>query len=265
MPLGRGVAQLFALVVFVAVSVCARPLRAEVALPELRGHVNDGAGLLDDDASRQLEVELSKYEQETGHQFAFVSVPSLDGTPIEDFSIRLAEKWKLGDEKRDDGLLLIVAEQERKVRIEVGYGLEGAVPDALAARIIRHQITPAFKQGDYAGGIGEAFTTLMKAAEGESVRVGPADSEGRHTRSFIRPLFWMFALAMIFLMNRGGGGRGGRRRHYYGALGGLGMGLGARRLGGGFGGGGFGGGGFGGGGFGGGGGGFGGGGSSGGW
>lgn len=237
-----------------------RVAHAELEIPQLRGHVTDQAKVLSVSGRESLEVTLTSYERATGHQFAFLSIPSLEGAPIEDFSMRVAEKWKLGDEKRDDGLILVIAQQDRKMRIEVGYGLEGVIPDALAAKIIRHQLTPAFQKGDFEGGIDAAFSTLMKAAEGEAVRVGPSDESGDQ-RSLVRPLFWLFALLIIVLMNRGAGaGRGGG-----GGLGAFAAGaalgsLGGRR----YGGGGFGGG-FGGGGFGGGGGGFGGGGSSGGW
>jgi uncharacterized protein len=96
-----------------------------------------------------------------------LTVPSLEDDPIEDFSLRVVEAWQLGAAQRDDGLLLLVAVAERRVRIEVGYGLEGEIPDALTARIIRGQIQPAFRRGDYATGIEEAFRQLMRLAEGE--------------------------------------------------------------------------------------------------
>ncbi len=186
--------------------------RAETPLPELGGRVNDGAGLLDGAARAQLEAELAAYERATGHQFALVTVQTLDGLPIEDFSIRLAEKWKLGDAKRDDGLLLIVAARDHKMRIEVGYGLEGAIPDALAARVVRYELGPAFRQGQYAQGITRAFQVLEKAAQGEAVRVGPANDEAqRASPSWFRYLPLLLFL-LIFLLNgrgRGGGGSGG--------------------------------------------------------
>ncbi len=236
-------------------------LRAEVELPQLKGRVNDQAGLLATAEQAQLERQLSEYEKSTGHQFVFVSVPSLEGDAIESFSIRLAEQWKLGDKERDDGLLFIVAQKERKVRIEVGYGLEGAIPDAVASRVIRDQVAPAFSQGAYSEGIKSAFSTLMSAASGEAQK--PPSDEGARRRKKKRSPFgaflWLGIVGLILFLKRGGGTGGGRsRRRYYGSMGGLG-------LGGGLGGSGFGGGGFGGGSFGGGGGGFGGGGSSGGW
>ena len=234
--------------------------QAALELPELQGHVNDRAQFLSAAAKGELEQKLIEYERETGHQLAFVSIPSLDGAPIEDFSIRLLEKWKLGDAKRDDGLLLVVAKAERAMRIEVGYGLEGAVTDALAAQVVRNELVPAFRTGDFEGGISRAFSLLMRAAEGESVRVGPAPEE-RSSGAVGRILPLIFLAVVIFLVSSGGGGgRGGygRRGSMLGWGGAFGAASGGRR-------GGFGSGGFGGGGFGGGGGGFGGGGASGNW
>jgi len=228
---------------------------AEVPLPEFRARVTDTGAVLSPEAARSLEERLTRYERETGHQFAFVSVASLGGAPIEDFSIRLAEKWQLGDAKRDDGLILLVAKNDRQMRIEVGYGLEGAVPDALAARIIRNQLRPAFRAGQFDQGVIGAFDLLMRAAQGESVRVGPPErkrgAKGFSIDNLLRfaPFIFFFLLMlMLRLSSRGRGGRGGGWMYYGG---------GYSRGGGG--------GGFSGGGFSGGGGGFGGGGASGGW
>lgn len=100
-------------------------------VPPLRQRVEDSAGILRPEQRQALEQSLADYEQRTGHQIAELTVPSLRGDPLEDFSIRVVEAWKLGDRKRDDGLLIVMALEERKVRIEVGYGLEGVVRAAL--------------------------------------------------------------------------------------------------------------------------------------
>jgi uncharacterized protein len=228
--------------------------------PKLEGRVNDLGGVLSPQGKQRLESELAQYEKKTGHQFAFLSVESLEGRPIEDFAMAVAEKWKLGDKTRDDGLIVIVAKADRQMRIEVGYGLEGAVPDALAAKIIRNEMVPSFRSGDFDGGVERAFGLLMRAAEGESVGVPPRGAAGRSAASRLAPIL-IFIVVMLLLWGSGsGGGSGGVRRS---VLGGGMMGTGWGAFGGGRGG--FGGGGFGGGGFGGGGGGFGGGGSSGRW
>jgi len=143
------------------VLLCATASAREV--PPLEGRVNDLAGVLDDGSRQRLEQLLAAHEKATGHQLAVLIVPSLEGDPIEDFSIRVVEEWKLGGEKEDDGLLLLVAMQERKIRIEVGYGLEGEIPDARAGRVISEIMRPLFRRGDVAGGVEEGLIALMRA------------------------------------------------------------------------------------------------------
>ena len=176
-----------------AVSVAsARPV------PALKGRVNDGAGLLSNRERALLEDRLRAYEERTGHQFALLTVDTLDGDPIEDFSIRVAETWRLGDAERDDGLIFVVVRDDRKMRIEVGYGLEGAVPDVVAKRILDDEVRPRFRKGDFEGGIGRAFERLMAAAAGESLKdpVSPAPAPGGGLSS---P--WIFiALAPLLLV-----------------------------------------------------------------
>lgn len=163
--------------------------------PSLTGRVNDLARLLPEADARALEQKLADYEQKTGHQFALLTLPSLQGDPIEDFSIRVAERWKLGDAKRSDGLIMVIAKNERKIRIEVGYGLEGAIPDALAGRIIQEHMRPYFQEGDFAKGIQSAFDTLMKAAQGENIGppVRPKTNRG-HSLTFFFMVMFLIAL-----------------------------------------------------------------------
>jgi uncharacterized protein len=226
-----------------------------LAVPAFSGRVNDLAGLLSAAERQRLESALSTYEQQSGHQYALLTIQSLEGDVLEDFSIRVAEDWQLGHKDRDDGLLLLIAIKERKVRIEAGYGLEGAIPDALAGRIIRNVIAPAFRQGDHAGGITKAFSLLMRAGAGESVGALVAPRGRPNASGGIGALFGalfpiLFPLIIMMLLFRGRGGPGLFLGGYF-----LGRGMGGGFRGGGFGGGGFGGGG----------GGFGGGGASGGW
>lgn len=138
-------------------------------VPALSVRVTDRADLLTPAQARELEQRLADFEKQTGHQFAVLTIPSLDGEVLENYSLRVVEAWRLGDAKRDDGLLLLVARRERKARIEVGYGLEGVITDVLATRVIRNQLAPAFRAGDYAGGIRQVMTTLMAASKGEAV------------------------------------------------------------------------------------------------
>jgi uncharacterized protein len=237
---------------------------SELAVPPLQGRVNDLAGVLPPESRQRLELRLTAYEQKTGHQLVVLTVPSLGGAPVEDFTLRVVEAWKLGRKDRDDGVLLLVAVQDRKIRIEVGYGLEGELPDVLAGRIIRDIMAPAFRRGDPAQGITAGVEAIMAATggEGELRLPEPASGgRGRHGSGGLAPYLLLGLVVLLFL--GGGRGRGGGLGSFAAgmALGGLGRGGRGR---GGFGGGGFGGGG-GGGGFGGGGGGFGGGGASGSW
>lgn len=220
-------------------------------VPPLQGHINDLAGVLPAQVRQDLEARLTAYEQNTGHQLAVLVVDSLDGDPVEDFTLRVVEAWKLGRKDRDDGVLLLVAVKDRKIRIEVGYGLEGDLPDALSGRIIREVMAPAFRQGALAQGITRALEAIMAATGGEGEALPPARQQQRRNVG-ISPYFLLLLVLLMFL--GGGRGRGGAGAFLAGSA----LGFGGRGFGGGSRGGG-------GGGFRGGGGGFGGGGASGGW
>jgi uncharacterized protein len=131
------------------------------------GRVSDYAKILRPEEVSTLEAILSNYERETSNQIVIAIFNSLEGWEIEDFSIRLAEKWKIGQKGRDNGIIILVALSERKIRIEVGYGLEGAVPDITARDIIDRKIVPYFKKSDYFNGLREGVDSLIKAIGGE--------------------------------------------------------------------------------------------------
>jgi uncharacterized protein len=154
--------------------------RAELAVPALRGRVNDYAGVLSPAEAQALERKLASYEQATSHQIAVLTVPSLEGDPIDEFSIRVVDAWKLGREDADNGILVLVAPKDRQVRIEVGRGLEGAVPDVVASRIIREQMIPRFRVGDVAGGIEAGVDAVSAAAQGERLPPVPEPARGWH-------------------------------------------------------------------------------------
>ncbi len=141
--------------------------RAELPIPELTGRVVDRAGLLPADAARALDARLAAFEQETSHQIVVLTLPSLEGEAIESFSIRVAERWKIGQKGLDNGAIVIVAAEDRRARIEVGYGLEGVIPDAVAARILREHMIPEFRRGAMGDGIVAGVEALMAAARGE--------------------------------------------------------------------------------------------------
>ncbi|HYP77837.1 MAG TPA: TPM domain-containing protein, partial [Polyangiaceae bacterium] len=202
----------------VVAALVALPAAAqELPVPPLTAHVNDTANLLSPAARAQLEQKLSDYEQKSGHQFALLTIDSLQGDALESFSIRVVEAWKLGKKGKDDGLLLLVANKEHKLRIEVGYGLEGDITDAFSARVIRNVVVPAMRAGNAAGGFDQAFGLLMQKASGENVAApeSAADREPRGRSS--SPFGWLVLLfflspiliPLVLARMRGGGGRGG--------------------------------------------------------
>ncbi len=142
-------------------------LSAQVEIPRLVQHVTDLTTTLGATQLNALESKIAAFEAQKGSQIAVLIVPTTQPEDIAQFSIRVAEAWKIGRKQVDDGVILIVAKDDRKLRIEVGYGLEGAIPDAFAKRIIAEIITPYFKAGDFAGGIDAGIDQLMKLIAGE--------------------------------------------------------------------------------------------------
>lgn len=142
---------------------------AQVAVPELTRRVTDLTGTLTAVQANALESRLAAFEAQKGSQIAVLIVPTTQPEDIAQFGIRVADAWKIGREKVDDGVILIVARNDRTLRIEVGYGLEGPIPDAVAKRVIAETIVPYFKTGDYAGGIDAGVAQLMKLIEGEAL------------------------------------------------------------------------------------------------
>lgn len=145
-------------------------------VPTLRQRVTDTADLLPASARDAIETKLAALERDKGAQVAVLIVDSTGDDSIEQYATRVFDAWRLGRDNVDDGILLVVAQSDRTLRIEVGYGLEGAVPDVLAARIIREQITPAFRQGDYARGIQAGVDALDTLVRGESLPAPVATS-----------------------------------------------------------------------------------------
>ncbi|GAB4256814.1 MAG: hypothetical protein Kow0092_03140 [Deferrisomatales bacterium] len=180
-----------------------------------QGRVSDFAGLLAPAERARLEARLAEIEAATSNQFAVAIFDSLEGESLEDFSIRLAEAWQVGHKGRDNGLILLVFVRDRKVRIEVGYGLEGAIPDVVAGRVIRDVLAPRFREGDYAGGLLAAVEALDAASRGEFQPLPPTKRRRRSPVAGALPF-------LLFLLVVGGlssvrrsvylGGRGRRRR-----------------------------------------------------
>lgn len=237
--------------------------------PEPEHYFNDYAGVVPADAAERLEAKLHAFDEETSNQVVVAVFPELPSPSLEDFTIRTAQSWQAGRKKLSNGVVLFVFIKDRKMRLEVGYGLEGALPDATANQIIRDVMAPRFRQGDYGGGIDAAVDAIIAATRGEyQAAPRPAAARAPPIPSWVFSLlFFLFFFVVIPLWRRSRYGprtynRRGWNTPWWYSGGGGGWGSG------GFGGGGFGGssgGGSGGGGFSGGGGSFGGGGASGSW
>jgi uncharacterized protein len=140
-----------------------------VPVPPLTGHVVDRTGSLDPASLQSLDARLSAFEAQKGSQVAVLIVPTTRPEEIEQYSIRVADAWKLGRQKADDGVILLVAKDDRTLRLEVGYGLEGALSDLVSKRIISDIITPYFKQGDFEGGLSAGVDAILKVIQGEAL------------------------------------------------------------------------------------------------
>jgi len=252
-PLRRRAGALVVVCVAVAAwAIAAVAAPAEPVFPEPSARVVDAAGLLSPATRDHLEAVCAELDEKTGAQLAVALVPSIAPLDIETYSVRLFERWGVGRKDRDDGALFVVARDERKVRIEVGYGLEGLLPDGRVGGILRGEVVPHLRRDDWDAGVTGAVETLAAivaadhgdtlATLGGSRRGGEGD--GRTARGKRRVPWILVILAVIIavsLISRGSGpmGPGGRRRMYR-------RGIYWGGMGGGFGGGGFGGGGFGG-------------------
>jgi uncharacterized protein len=160
-----------AIVVFALVLGWSFPALADVAVPQLSGRVVDRTGTLSSSDVTALSQKLGDFETRKGSQIAVLIVPTTDPEAIEQFSIRVAEAWKIGRKKVDDGAILVVAKNDHHLRIEVGYGLEGALTDVTSRRIIDEVITPKFREGDFAGGISAGVDRMMRVVDGEPLPV----------------------------------------------------------------------------------------------
>jgi uncharacterized protein len=150
-------------------SVLLGAAHAEVPVPALKARVTDLTGTLNAQQKDDLESRIAAYETRRGSQIAVLILPTTQPEEIEQYSIRVAEAWKIGRKVADDGLLLIVAKDDRRLRIEVGYGLEGVIPDSMAKRVIDERITPRLRDGDFYGGVRDGVDQLIKLAEGEKL------------------------------------------------------------------------------------------------
>ncbi len=189
---------------------------ADVAVPPLKARVTDLTGTLSDQQRTALEQKLAAFEARKGSQIAVLLVPSTRPETVEQYSVRVAEAWKLGRKGVDDGVLLLFAMQDRTVRIEVGYGLEGALPDARAKRIIEDYIVPRFRQGDFHGGIEAGVDGVIRVIDGEPLPPAPKARGSGTSPAFGLDNLLFFGLFLVFVI-------GGVLRAALGRVGGSGV------------------------------------------
>lgn len=169
----------------------------QVPVPALSGAVVDLTATLSPAQARSLDSELRAFSQRRGSQVAVLMVPTTKPETIEQYSIRVAEAWKIGRARIDDGVILVVAKDDRALRIEVGYGLEGAIPDAVAKRVIEEVIVPRFRAGDFDGGVRAGVASLMKLIEGEKL---PPPAAERWQTGWTWSDVWLFALLLALVI-----------------------------------------------------------------
>jgi uncharacterized protein len=206
--------------------VCALSAQAALVFPPLTGRVVDNAQLLDPQSEVQLTQMLEAHQQASGEQVVVVTLPDLQGASIEDYGYQLGRAWGIGEKGKDSGALLIVARDDRKVRIEVGYGLEDRLTDAQSSVIINQVITPPFKTGNFAGGITQGAQAIIQVLGGNPLALPAAEQEQQGTgfdNIGLLVIVVIFLILMFMRSGRGGGGRGGRGGFVTaGGLGGLG-------------------------------------------
>ncbi|WP_205744495.1 YgcG family protein [Dyella sp. M7H15-1] len=177
------------------------PLHADdlPPVPTLARHVTDLTGTLTSQQVDQLDAQLTALEKQKGAQLVVLMVGTTQPDDFDDYSLRVAEQNKLGRNGVDDGVLLLIAKNDRQVRIEVGYGLEGAIPDAACARIIREYIAPKFRISDYAGGINDAVGALTQLINGEPLPPPVRGNEVEHRGVDLQGLFFLAIFAVLFM------------------------------------------------------------------
>jgi uncharacterized protein len=155
-------------------------------VPFLTGRVVDNADILKPATREKITTVLKTREQATGDQIAILTLPTIGGESVEEYAVKVFESWKLGQKGKDNGVLVVVVPQDRKMRIEVGYGLEGALTDAAASRIIRNVMTPQFKAGDFDKGIADGVDAIVATLEGKAGAAADSGASSSSTSITIR-------------------------------------------------------------------------------
>ena len=183
-------------------------------VPPLTKAVNDNADILNSEQKAELEKYLKDVDKTSHLQVALLTVSSLEGEALESYSMRVAEKWKLGDATRNSGALLLISKEDRKIRIEVGYGLEKDLTDAISSQIIRDVITPHFKQNDYYNGIKKGLQAIVAYALKDETLIKDVNKDNKNMKEKGKSdrLYWYIAIALILLFSIFGR-RFGNKKH----------------------------------------------------
>lgn len=214
----RAFAASIRILAIAALVAVASPVLAEPDFPALTGRVVDRADLLAPEAEARITARLQALEDKTSTQLVVATIPSLEGYDIADYGYRLGRHWGIGQEKLNNGALLIVAPNERAVRIEVGYGVEGMLTDAVSSLIIQKAILPRFRIGDFEGGIERGTNDIVAVLEGDESFKARAESQQNRSRRSGGEIDWIMLVFMVVMVAVwtsnffGGGGGGGRRR-----------------------------------------------------
>lgn len=215
-PINRAMLALLAVLAGLLAPALLSPLAAQPKFPELSGRVVDEAGILPPEVEARLTAQLEELETTTQRQLVVATVSDLDGYDISDYGYQLGRAWGIGDKERNDGALLLVAPNERRVRIEVGYGLEGYLTDALSALIIQNTIIPRFRDGDFPGGIEAGTAAIIEQLQlppEEAERIAASAGKKRASKGGV-PVGLIFFLLFIFLFFILPLIRAGRSRRY---------------------------------------------------
>ena len=183
--------------------------KAQTEIPVLKNYANDFTNTLSNSELYTLNSALKKFDDSTSNQIVFLMIPSLNGSSLEDFTYQTAAKNQIGSKKNNNGILFFVAKDDRKMRIEVGYGLEGTLPDALSSSILRNEVRPYFKQGDYYSGIAAGINSILLATRGEYQGDGGKKGKGTGIKfPFIFVIILFIIISSIFRKGGKGGGGG---------------------------------------------------------
>ncbi len=198
---------------------------AQREIPEHGGEwIHDEANILSASTKSELELILKAERDSTSNQIAVLIVPSLNGEIPEEFSLRVAEKWKIGQKGKDNGVLLLISMNEHLIRMETGYGLEGVLTDALSSRINRNEIAPRFKEKDFDGGVKAGVIAIIKAIKGEYKNDNPTPRKKSYKNSPFATIFIIIIIIIIAARRKRGGGGGGYWSSGGGFMGGFGGG-----------------------------------------